>query len=477
MVVTEDGLMGLMAVLSAIIVLTWLPAWCKNNEHERRNKALFEALDILKLRFVAVFWLASLADWLQGPYAYKLYSFYDNQIEGGGYLGGNRGITWLFLTGFVGSMTVGTYVGGLADKYGRKRFTILFCVLYALAVTILHVDFYPLLLVGRVLSGTATSLLFSVPDSWIVAEYYKNGGKNYPKNGLSHLFGTAYFGHSIMAILAGWLAQRLTDQHPIKTTTILESPSVHVHWGGYAAPFAASAAVLMVCALVATFVWGENFGHPDKKSGPDADSLSYATKYILAHPKTLLTGLITACFEGSMYCFVFVWTPVLEGRMEAGQPAVPLGLVFSAFMVSCLVGSQVFSMMAKLCNSTDFLLPMLLTVGAVALGSAGFYVEGAYETLLLFCVFEMCVGMYFPLIGSIKSRNVPESIRAKVYNLFRVPLNAVVLLNMSVEMSTSMKLFICALLLTTAMVLSLKLSQLSSIKKPRPVPKKKQKKK
>merc|ERR1719198_960473 len=46
--------------------------------------------------------------------------------------------------------------------------------------------------------------------------------------------------------------------------------------------------------------------------------------------------------------------------------------------------------------------------------------------LTQFILFEICVGLYFPAAGTLKGRLVPESCRATIYNLFRIPLNAIV---------------------------------------------------
>merc|ERR1719324_837936 len=43
-----------------------------------------------------------------------------------------------------------------------------------------------------------------------------------------------------------------------------------------------------------------------------------------------------------------------------------------------------------------------------------------------FVVFELCVGVYFPSICTLKSEAVPESHRATIYNIFRAPMNAIV---------------------------------------------------
>merc|ERR1719453_2477170 len=44
-----------------------------------------------------------------------------------------------------------------------------------------------------------------------------------------------------------------------------------------------------------------------------------------------------------------------------------------------------------------------------------------------FVAFEFCVGVYFPTICTLKSEVVPESHRATIYNLFRAPMNLIVL--------------------------------------------------
>ena len=41
-------------------------------------------------------------------------------------------------------------------------------------------------------------------------------------------------------------------------------------------------------------------------------------------------------------------------------------------------------------------------------------------------VFEICVGLYFPMMGTLKGQIVPEESRAGIYNLYRLPLNVIV---------------------------------------------------
>jgi MFS family permease len=140
----------------------------------------------------------SAGDWLQGPYVYALYSFY-------GY--GVKEIGRLFIAGFGSSMLFGTVVGSLADKHGRKKAALLYVVLYTLSCFTKHSPDYGVLMLGRLLGGIATSLLFSAFESWIVAEHFSKG---LDEKWLGDTFSKAVFvGNGLMAILAGESALEL----------------------------------------------------------------------------------------------------------------------------------------------------------------------------------------------------------------------------------------------------------------------------
>lgn len=73
-------------------------------------------------RYLFVYLMATLSDWLQGPYVYALYADYGfDQHE----------IAQLFVAGFGSSMIFGSFVGGMADWGGRRLFVIIFAAVYA----------------------------------------------------------------------------------------------------------------------------------------------------------------------------------------------------------------------------------------------------------------------------------------------------------------------------------------------------------
>lgn len=73
-------------------------------------------------KYLIVYLLATLSDWLQGPYVYALYSSYNYS---------QHDIAVLFVAGFGSSMIFGSFVGGMADAGGRRTFVVLFAIIYA----------------------------------------------------------------------------------------------------------------------------------------------------------------------------------------------------------------------------------------------------------------------------------------------------------------------------------------------------------
>ena len=56
---------------------------------------------------------------------------------------------------------------------GRKRASVMYCITYILSCMTKHSPQYKVLMLGRILGGIATSLLFSAFESWLVAEHFK----------------------------------------------------------------------------------------------------------------------------------------------------------------------------------------------------------------------------------------------------------------------------------------------------------------
>ena len=70
----------------------------------------------LQRRFLPVFWLLRMADWLQGPYFYEVYA---SKVVGGTKASLDL-ISKLFLTGFGATALFGPAAGRLCGQRGRE---------------------------------------------------------------------------------------------------------------------------------------------------------------------------------------------------------------------------------------------------------------------------------------------------------------------------------------------------------------------
>ena len=357
-----------------------------------------------------------MADWLQGPYVYALYAHYKF----------TRGeIAFLFIVGFGSSMVFGTFIGSLADRYGRRLNCLAFGVLYGLSCLTKHFPNYTILLIGRLLGGVATSILFSAFESWMVSEHKQAA---FPDDWLAHTFSAMTFGNGVVAIVAGVLASFAASNF------------------GVVAPFDLSLVCLIAGTAIIYTTWKENYG--DKNSAP-ALNLKQGIEVIQQNPKVALLGLIQSCFESSMYLFVFMWTPVLEAIVPKGE-VLPHGLVFACFMVCMMIGSNMFKSLLKFGPPED-ILRYTFVASIIALLVPAFS-QNENVVMFSFCVFEAMCGVYFPGIGVLRSQYLPEETRATIMNLFRIGLNLIVVVVLQqIEMMDNQTVFmLCAMLLGTA---------------------------
>jgi predicted MFS family arabinose efflux permease len=369
--------------------------------------------------YLFVFLLAMFSDWLQGPYVYELYVSYGfSQAQ----------IAELFVCGFASSMIVGTYVGGLADKLGRKVMCIMYCVCYIAACCTKLVPEYWTLMVGRFLSGVSTSLLFSVFESWMVCEHFKQG---FDASLLSDTFSLATLGNGLVAVAAGLVANSAAES------------------SGFVAPFVVAILPLSIVAITVMMSWQENYGNQQLNM---VSSLSKGFDLIRKDSRIAALGLGQSCFEGAMYTFVFMWTPALKTPAEAAaeergdqleeSTSKYLGLIFAVFMVCVMVGSSVFKLFASK-RENLYKMPLYMhAVACLAMGLVAFNLENKTLVYLMFLLFESTVGVFYPSYGMIKSERIPEEIRSAVMNIFRMPLNAfVVLLLLKIKYLSSFIVF------------------------------------
>ncbi|KAK2981910.1 hypothetical protein RJ640_019130 [Escallonia rubra] len=294
-------------------------------------------------------------------------------------------------------------------------------------------------MLGRILGGIATSLLFSAFESWLVAEHNKRG---FEQQWLSVTFSKAIFlGNGLVAILSGLFGNILVDSVSL----------------GPVAPFDAAACFLAIGMAIILSSWTENYGDPSENK----DLLTQfkgAAAAITSDEKIALLGAIQSLFEGSMYTFVFLWTPALSPNEED----IPHGFIFATFMLASMLGSSFASrLMAR--SYRKILVPPSKVKG----GSISF--SGSIQ-LIGFCAFEACVGIFWPSIMKMRSQYIPEEARSTIMNFFRIPLNifvCVVLYNVNAFPITVM-FGMCSIFLFVASILQRRLMVIAERQKSRP---------
>ncbi len=254
---------------------------------------------------------------------------------------------------------------------------------------------------------------------------------------------------------------------------IVSNQLVELNNGGFRSPFVASGCLLLLAWVVISGSWSENYGGG---GGPGTAQLSTdvfqirrlgaAWRIVAAgayngsslhvyglnlnvDPILLVLGLTQTIFEGSMYLFVFIWVPTLQ-ESSLSPSSLPLGYIFSAFMVSMMLGSLLYTFITvhwyppsassglqKHARSASVgstspssqgdsslvlhaqLSSLVCAASAVTFAACvrvgkGKGEEGEHLKFWAFCLFEACVGMYYPVQGMLRGSLISNEHRATV---------------------------------------------------------------
>ncbi|XP_062871493.1 molybdate-anion transporter [Trichomycterus rosablanca] len=360
--------------------------------------------------FLKTYLLALWADWLQGPYLYKLYqhySFLESQIA------------ILYVCGLASCVLFAPVAGWLTQTLGRRQTCLLFCVSYSVCCfTKLSQDYFVLIL-GRVLGGLSTSLLTTAFEAWYL--HCHVDVHDFPKEWIPVTFAKAAVWNHGLAVAAGLVANLFAEWLQM----------------GPVAPFLFAIPSLAACGWMVITEWGneeklERVGQKDRNgallSQPSTPQTRFrrscleGVRFLLSERRVVLLGSVQALFESVLYVFVFLWTPVLEPH------GPPLGIVFSCLMAASMAGSALF----RLATSAPYRLQPAHLLGlATLLAFFSFFmltfstVPGQpkpRESFLAFLLLELACGFYFPAVSFLQGRVIPVERRGAVLACFRLPL-------------------------------------------------------
>lgn len=247
-------------------------------------------------QFFGVYLLVVAADWLQGPYIYTLYKD-EKGFDA-------SAVAALFTTGFVSAAVTASFVGSLADKYGRRLACLMFCASYSVSCLSVLSNDYLVLASGRVLGGLSTTLMYSVFETWMVTEYH---ARELAVMGLSlsKMFGAMTTGSSIVAILAGVSGEGMVSYTGTKKTPFLAAVACLVVAGGSIATSWVSWGLRMADQqMLMTMRQNENHGQTATEK---TSAHGTGARMVLADRRVLALGLVSTFFEGTMYLFMSVY--------------------------------------------------------------------------------------------------------------------------------------------------------------------------
>ncbi|EWG50728.1 hypothetical protein FVEG_09863 [Fusarium verticillioides 7600] len=367
--------------------------------HDMKHESMGDRYYNFRNKFLWAYGLALAAEWLQASYLYSCLKNTHKLPE--------PTIATLFATGFVSAGVSALFVDSLADKHGKKFMCQCYCLVYSVSCLAMVSGNIVLLFVGRVMAGFCTTLLYSVFESWMTAEYKRQGFGDRGTT-LSTIYSMMDVANGLVTAGSGMVAQAAVNT-----------------LGSHTAPFLLSIVCLSLALMIITRSWAENRGAPGKS--PTIETSWKASAMSLTNPSLVILTLTMCFFEGSVHFILYSWPQtIMSARVhERIWENPPFGTIFSSLMGAMSLGSCTFLFASRETNSTQ------ISSGAIQLASSisasalllTFLLRDELSRFWALCLFEMCVGLYYPSMAFLKGRLVPEERRGRVYGLMRVPLN------------------------------------------------------
>lgn len=128
-------------------------------------------------------------------------------------------------------------------------------------------------------------------------------------------------------------------------------------------------------------------------------------------------GVTQTFYETAMYLFVFLWVPALQLVAHADEQ-LPFGIIFSAFMCCMSFGSSIYAFAADAGSESAVKRHATLAIVTCLIAAVALVTSATSTNLPIrfwaFCAFEATVGMYFPILGTLRGSLIPDEARATV---------------------------------------------------------------
>jgi hypothetical protein len=177
----------------------------------------------------------------------------------------------------------------------------------------------------------------------------------------------------------------------------------------------------MLGMITTQVLWGEN----KPNWGRTENETIWEAMKELKKREVLCIGIIESFYQAVLNIYLFSWTPILQNSTTTG---INVGFIFTCFIISLILGTTVFEIVMIYLRVGFY---NALSTGLVSLSFvffAIFYVDNFMVRFWLLLYINGSSGFLNPLISIIKSRILVEKYRALLMSIFRVPLNAYVII-------------------------------------------------
>lgn len=114
----------------------------------------------------------------------------------------------------------------------------------------------------------------------------------------------------------------------------------------------------------------------------------------------------------------------------------PLGLVFAAFMVCITLGGMLFGPLTTALGVEWA--TVLVTFLSAAAVTVPVLTDAFLPTFAAFLLLEGCVGCWFACSATMRSKYIDDKLQSSIMTIFRVPLNALVVVGTRMESQVSL---------------------------------------
>ena len=348
------------------------------------------------------------ASWVRAPYVFAIY----NRIHGFT----RNEIGYLYAVDNTTALLLGPLMGSLCDLYGRKRFTVIYCLCIVLHVSLVVTGSRQLAWVAQIVSGLSSCIMDSAFESWI----------NFEAKGL-------FEGQKSEQMKNSYLREIFTKQITLDCFCSLvltgTGTLLYLHYG-ILYPFYVSFLLTIVAALVISFTWDENnmelLTEMSRLQAECEEDLGFKQKIHSAwvelrrNMPLLCVGGIESCFKISLQLFLFIWTPLLE---ETIGTYVHPGAIYACFMLARLIGAEAFEFLKIILATNTYLVSIILTTTSCICFFLAYHIFNFDTRLLVFVYWDGISGIFAPLFSSLRAQMITESNRSTIMNFFRIPIN------------------------------------------------------